>query len=68
MEPPARTTDPPAAPKQIQLPTWPIAKEQSATRQRFEVNLIGGLNAPKFELGDDLVESVTHVTRSSADL
>lgn len=55
-------------PQQVQLPKWPLTKESGAVRQRFELNLIGGLNAPKLELGDDLVDAVTHVTRSSTDL
>lgn len=55
-------------PNQIALPNWPMDSQPDAnTKRRFEINLIGGLNAKTFELGDELVQAATHVTRSSVD-
>jgi hypothetical protein len=54
-------------PSQLQLPIWPLDAQPTTTKKRFEVNLIGGIDAPAQELGDDLVQSATHVTRSSID-
>lgn len=55
-------------PNQIALPNWPLAQQNEApTKHRFEINLIGGLNAKTYELGDELVQASTHVTRSSVD-
>ncbi len=55
-------------PNQVALPNWPLDSQTEAnTKRRFEINLIGGLNAKTFDLGDDLVQAATHVTRSSVD-
>lgn len=54
-------------PEQVALPNWPLDSQDQTQKKRYEVNLIGGLNAKTFELGDDLVQAATHVTRSSVD-
>ena len=54
-------------PNQLALPNWPLDSQPTTNKKRFEVNFIGGLNAPPQELGDDLVQAATHVTRSSID-
>lgn len=54
-------------PNQVALPNWPLDSQIQANPRRFEINLIGGLNAKTFDLGDDLVQAATHVTRSSVD-
>ncbi len=51
----------------LQLPQWPIPKQIGAKNQRVEVNYLGGLTAPRLELGDELVNAVTHVTRASTE-
>lgn len=51
-------------PKNIQLPKWPLS---TSSRKRFDVNFIGSAIKSSVILGDDLVNSATHLTHSSVD-
>jgi hypothetical protein len=55
-----------AWPSEINLPVWPL--DTSATKRKFEVNLIGSQGAHQTDLGDDLVKAATHVTKGAAEL
>lgn len=50
----------------VSLPKWPEAQNM-AGKKRWEVNLIGSLNASQVELGPAMINSATHVTHTSLD-
>jgi len=55
----------PAWVNQMALPDWDWSKTAPTTR--FEVSLVGSLNPVNSNLGPELMETATHVTRSSLD-
>jgi len=55
-------------PAKIELPNWPLQINlQTTTQKHFEINYIGGLKNETVNLGDELINSATHVTHSSTD-
>lgn len=50
----------------IDLPLWPEL-EAEVTKKRVEVSFMGSFNGGNPNLGPDVIEAATHVTRSSAE-
>ena len=50
----------------VALPEWPEGNPASG-RRRWEVNLLGSLNASQVELGPAMINEATHVTHTSLD-
>lgn len=49
----------------LELPHWPL-NDKFGT-QRIEVSFVGSLNSGAVEMGPQIIEAATHVTRSSVD-
>ena len=52
---------------EIQLPTWPGEALLDSAKQRWAVALLGAPPKTPVDLGPGLLQSVTHVTRSTSD-